>query len=73
MAKPARSPENGRQAVAGASAGGGAMTRIACQLAITPGVSIASWPPTMAMSIQPPRMARMASPMATADEAQAQA
>lgn len=49
------------------------MTRIACQLAITPGVSMASCPPTMATSIQPPRMVRIASPMATAEEAQAQA
>jgi hypothetical protein len=73
MAKPARSPENGRQAEAGASAGGGAITRMAFQLASTPGVSMASWPPTMATSIQPPRMARIASPMATAEEAQAQA
>ena len=51
----------------------GTSTRMACQLASTPGVSIDSLPPAMAISIQPARMARIASPMATAEEAQAQA
>jgi hypothetical protein len=37
------------------------------------GISIASLPPAMATSIQPARIARIASPIATADEAQAQA
>ena len=56
-----------------ADAPSGTSTRIACQLASTPGVSIDSLPPAMATSIQPARMARIASPIATADEAQAQA
>ena len=51
----------------------GASTRIACQLASTPGVSSDSLPPAMATSIQPARIARIASPTATAEEAQAQA
>jgi hypothetical protein len=51
----------------------GTSTRIACQLASTPGISIASLPPAMATSIQPARIARIASPIATADDAQAQA
>ena len=51
----------------------GVSTRIACQLASTPGVSSDSLPPAMATSIQPARIARIASPIATADDAHAQA
>src|SRR5664280_2026748 len=77
-AKPLRSAEKGRHDAATdaddeADAETGASTRIACQLASTPGVSIDSLPPAMATSIQPARMARIASPIATADEAHAQA
>jgi len=73
-----RSAANGRQQAATAPASLakpaiGASTRIACQLASTPGVSIDSLPPAMATSIQPARIARIASPIATAEEAQAEA
>ena len=40
---------------------------------MTPPLSMASLPPTTATSSRPSRKARSASPMATADEAQAQA
>ena len=73
-----RPAANGRQqaataAASSAAAPSGTSTRIACQLASTPGVSIDSLPPAMATSIQPARIARIASPIATAEEAQAQA
>ena len=59
-------PRDRRRAVARARAS-------PAHLATTPGVRSDSLPPAMAMSIQPARIARIASPIATADDAHAHA